>query len=72
MLRSRRVRLGKLFWSFWPDMPTRLSRLTIDWGVGHSLRVATAEGLILTKLIAFRDQDQADIVTLLAACHGAL
>lgn len=32
-----------------------------------SLRVATAEGLILTKLVAFRPQDQADIVTLLAA-----
>lgn len=31
------------------------------------LRVATAEGLILTKLVAFRPQDQADIVTLLAA-----
>ncbi|HET6574880.1 MAG TPA: hypothetical protein VFG68_14840 [Fimbriiglobus sp.] len=32
-----------------------------------SLRVATAEGLILTKLVAFRAQDQADIVALLAA-----
>lgn len=32
-----------------------------------SLRVATAEGLILTKIVAFRPQDQADIVTLLAA-----
>jgi hypothetical protein len=31
------------------------------------LRVATPEGLILTKLVAFRPQDQADIVTLLAA-----
>jgi len=31
------------------------------------LNVATAEGLILTKMIAFRPQDQADITTLLAA-----
>jgi hypothetical protein len=29
------------------------------------LRVATAEGLILTKLVAFRPQDQADIESLL-------
>lgn len=39
----------------------------MPWTAGHSLRVATAEGLILTKLIAFRAQDQADIATLLAA-----
>jgi hypothetical protein len=32
-----------------------------------SLRVATPEGLILTKMVAFRPQDQADIVALLAA-----
>jgi hypothetical protein len=31
------------------------------------LSVATAEGLILTKMVAFRPQDQADIVALLAA-----
>jgi hypothetical protein len=31
------------------------------------IRVATAEGLILTKLISFRPQDQADIETLLIA-----
>jgi hypothetical protein len=35
--------------------------------LGSALRVATAEGLILTKLIAFRPQDQADIITLLTA-----
>lgn len=34
---------------------------------GGHVRVATAEGLILTKLVAFRAQDQADIETLLAA-----
>jgi len=32
-----------------------------------NLRVATAEGLILTKMLAFRPQDQADIETLLIA-----
>ncbi len=31
------------------------------------LRVATPEGLILTKIVAFRSQDQADIETLLIA-----
>jgi hypothetical protein len=31
------------------------------------LRVATAEGIILTKMLAFRTQDQADIETLLIA-----
>ena len=31
------------------------------------LNVATAEGLIITKMVAFRAQDQADIVGLLAA-----
>jgi hypothetical protein len=31
------------------------------------LRVATPEGLILTKMVAFRPQDQADIETLLIA-----
>lgn len=37
------------------------------WTEGHTVRVATAEGLILTKLVAFRPQDQADIETLLIA-----
>jgi hypothetical protein len=36
-----------------------------DQWYGTDLRVATAEGLILTKLIAFRPQDQADIESLL-------
>lgn len=39
----------------------------LTWTPDHPLRVATAEGLILTKMVAFREQDQADIVTLLAA-----
>jgi hypothetical protein len=37
-----------------------------DW-LGQPLRIATPEGLILTKLIAFRSQDQTDIEGLLAA-----
>ncbi|MHB1558767.1 MAG: hypothetical protein ACYC61_15040 [Isosphaeraceae bacterium] len=39
----------------------------MTWSEGHSLRVATAEGLILTKMVAFRPQDQIDIETLLTA-----
>ncbi len=44
----------------------------LSWTEGHKLRVATAEGLILTKLVAFREQDQADIATLLAANKAEL
>ena len=39
----------------------------VIWSDGIAVRVATAEGLILTKMVAFRPQDQADIVSLLAA-----
>ena len=39
----------------------------MPWSEGHTLQVATAEGLILTKMVAFRPQDQMDIVTLLTA-----
>ena len=39
----------------------------MDWSEGHSVCVATAEGLILTKMVAFRPQDQIDIETLLTA-----
>jgi len=39
----------------------------LEWSEGHSVRVATAEGLILTKMVAFRPQDQVDIDTLLTA-----
>jgi hypothetical protein len=42
-----------------------------DW-LGHRIRVATPESLILTKLIAFRRQDQVDIENLLAANRGQL
>jgi hypothetical protein len=44
----------------------------LPWTPGHSLRVATPEGLILTKLVAFREQDQADIVAMLAANRSAI
>src|SRR5262249_11311007 len=40
---------------------------TLTWTGGRPLRVATAEGLILTKLVSFRPQDQTDIETLLIA-----
>jgi hypothetical protein len=40
---------------------------SLEWSEGHPVRVATAEGLILTKLVSFRPQDQVDIETLLTA-----
>jgi hypothetical protein len=40
---------------------------SLPWTAGHTLRVAAAEGLILTKLVSFRPQDQVDIETLLIA-----
>jgi hypothetical protein len=39
----------------------------LEWTGGYMVRVATAEGLILTKMVAFRPQDQVDIETLLTA-----
>ena len=39
----------------------------LEWSEGHTVRVATAEGLILTKMVAFRPQDQHDIDVLLTA-----
>jgi hypothetical protein len=39
----------------------------LPWTPGHTLRVAAPEGLILTKLVSFRPQDQVDIETLLIA-----
>jgi hypothetical protein len=39
----------------------------LTWTEGHTVRVATAEGLILTKMVSFRPQDQVDIETLLIA-----
>jgi hypothetical protein len=40
---------------------------TLTWTPGHPIRVVKPEGIILTKLLAFRPQDQADIETLLLA-----
>jgi hypothetical protein len=37
------------------------------WSEGHLINVASPEGLILTKMVAFRPQDQTDIETLLTA-----
>lgn len=40
---------------------------SLPWTGGRTLRVLAPEGLIITKLVAFRPQDQEDIRTLLAA-----
>jgi len=40
--------------------------------LGRDVSIASAEGLIVTKLIAMRPQDQSDICDLLAACAGKL
>ncbi len=37
------------------------------WSEGHLIQVVTSEGLILTKMVSFRPQDQTDIETLLTA-----
>ena len=39
----------------------------VEWLEGHSVQVAPAEGLILTRLVSFLPQDQVDIETLLTA-----
>jgi hypothetical protein len=39
----------------------------VTWTEGHLLHVASPEGVILTKLVSFRPQDQVDIETLLIA-----
>jgi hypothetical protein len=44
----------------------------LTWSEGHPLRVATAEGLILTKMVSFRSQDRADIETLVIANRNDL
>ena len=41
-------------------------------GDSRVLRVLTPEGLIITKMVAFRPQDQEDISTLLAANHDEI
>jgi hypothetical protein len=37
------------------------------WSEGHSISVASPEGLIMTKMVSFRPRDQDDIETLLTA-----
>jgi hypothetical protein len=44
-----------------------LERATVETWRDRSIRVASAEGLILLKLLAFRIQDQVDIENLVAA-----
>lgn len=44
-----------------------LDTATDETWLGHELRIATAEGLILLKLLADRTQDWADIESLLAS-----
>lgn len=44
-----------------------LERATEETWFEHRIRVASAEGLILLKLLAFRTQDQLDIENLVAA-----
>jgi hypothetical protein len=39
----------------------------LTWSEGHPIQVVTPEGLILTKMVSFRPQDQVDIETLLTA-----
>jgi hypothetical protein len=50
-----------------PVYATVLNTAEVKPWLDTALRVATAEGLILTKIVAFRPQDQADIETLLIA-----
>jgi hypothetical protein len=50
-----------------PLYATVLNTAEVKPWLDTELRVATAEGLILTKIVAFRPQDQADIEALLIA-----
>jgi hypothetical protein len=49
-----------------------VDRATEETWLGQPIRIASAEGLILLKLLAFRPQDQADIATLVAANRDTL
>jgi Nucleotidyl transferase of unknown function (DUF2204) len=49
-----------------------LDRATEETFLDHSIRIASAEGLILLKLLAFRSQDQVDIENLVAANRDTL
>lgn len=39
----------------------------VEWSSGHRLKVASPEGIVLTKMLSFRPQDQVDIETLIIA-----
>ena len=49
-----------------------LDRATEETWLGHPIRVATAEGLILIKMLAYRAQDVVDIENLVAAHRDTL
>jgi hypothetical protein len=49
-----------------------LDRATEESWLGHPVRVASAEGLILLKLLAYRPQDVVDIENLVAAHRETL
>ena len=49
-----------------------LDRATEEIWLDHPIRVASAEGLILIKMLAYRLQDQIDIENLVAAKRGEL
>jgi len=49
-----------------------IDRATKEPWKGGAVRIASAEGLILLKLMAFRPQDQIDIHNLIAASSGKL
>jgi hypothetical protein len=45
---------------------------SVTWTEGHHIQVASVEGLILTKMVSFRPQDQLDIESLLIANRGEI
>ena len=53
-------------------MRTIIDASPLKWTDGHAIRVATAEGLIITKMVAFRSQDQTDIETLFVANRDSI
>lgn len=54
------------------DIDVLLDTASNEQGPAGPIRVATAEGLILMKLLAYRLQDQADIEALVAANRGTI
>jgi hypothetical protein len=49
-----------------------LEKATEEHWLNHPIRVASSEGLILLKLLAFRTQDQLDVENIVAAHRGNL